>query len=132
MIGVRDSVLTIAGVVAPAAGLVAADDRDPVAHWKLAGDAKDSAANRLDAANRGVKFAAKGSDGKSPAAAFDGLSAHLEVKAPPALRVGTGDFTVALWVHTPESLDDELGDLVTMYDAKKRVGFNLSLRKTPA
>ena len=31
------------------AGVVAADDRGPVAHWKLAGDAKDSSANRLDA-----------------------------------------------------------------------------------
>ena len=107
---------------------VAADDRGPVAHWKLAGDAKDSSANRLDTTNRGVKFTAKGPDGKSPAAVFDGVGSRLEVKPAPALRFGAGDFTIALWVHTPESLDDDLGDLVTMYDAKKRVGFNLSLR----
>jgi hypothetical protein len=115
-------------LVALGACLVAADDRDPVAHWNLAGDAKDSSANRLDAVSRSVKFTAKGPDGKSPAAVFDGQSAHLEVKASPALRLGTGDFTIALWVHSPESLDDDLGELVTMYDAKKRVGFNLSLR----
>lgn len=128
MAGVRGGVFAGVGVLALAACLGAADDRGPVAHWKLAGDAKDSSANRLDATNRGAKFTAKGPDGKSPAAAFDGLTAHLEVKAAPALRLGTGDFTLALWVHTPESLDDDIGDLVTMYDAKKRVGFNLSVR----
>src|SRR5262245_9052188 len=104
MIGARGAVLTIAGTIAIAACLVAADERDPVAHWKLAGDAKDSSANHLDATNRGAKFTAKGPDGKSPAAAFDGIGSHLEVKAAPALRLGTGDFTIALWVHTPESL----------------------------
>jgi opacity protein-like surface antigen len=128
MIGGKGSVLSVAVTVALAACLVAADDRDPVAHWKLAGDAKDSSVNRHDAANRGVKFTAKGPDGKSPAAVFDGTGSRLEVKPSPALRFGTGDFTIALWVHTPESLDDDLGDLVTLYDAKKRVGFNLSLR----
>ncbi len=30
-------------------------------------------------------------------------------------------------MHTDEILDDDLGDLVTLYDGKKRVGFNLSL-----
>src|SRR5262245_54266083 len=111
-----------------AAGVMAADDRGPVAHWKLAGDAKDASGNRLDATSRGVTFTAKGPDGKSPAAAFDGVGSRLEVKPAPALRLGTGDFTLALWVHTPESLADDLGDLVTLYDAKKRTGFNLSLR----
>lgn len=115
-------------LVSLAVGVAAADDRGPVAHWKLAGDAKDASANRLDAANRGVTFTAKGPDGKSPAAAFDGAGSRLEVKPTPALRLGTGDFTVALWVHTPESLADDPGDLVTLYDARKRTGFNLSLR----
>jgi hypothetical protein len=122
------SLVALIPLAALAAGVVAADDRGPVAHWKLAGDAKDASANRLDATNRGVKFTAKGPDGKSPAAAFDGLAAHLRVEATPALRLGTGDFTLALWVHTPDTLDDDIGDLVTMYDAKKRVGFNLSVR----
>src|SRR5215218_3753908 len=46
------------------ARLGAADD-GPVAHWKLAGDAKD-------AVNLGVTFGRKGPDGKTPAAVFDG------------------------------------------------------------
>ena len=128
MAGVRGGVFAGVGVLVLAACLAAADARDPVGHWKLAGDATDSSTNRLDATNRGVKFTAKGPAGKSPAAAFDGLSAHLEVKLSPALRLGTGDFTVALWVHTEDTFDDDIGDLVTMYDAKKRVGFNLSVR----
>lgn len=128
MIGVRLGVLTIAGIVAITASLVAADESGLVVHWKLAGDAKDSTANRLDATSIGVKYTAKGPDGRSSAAVFDGIGSRLEVKPSPALRLGTGDFTLALWVHTPESLDDDLGDLVTMYDMKKRVGFNLALR----
>lgn len=127
MIVSKWSVLSIVGAIVIAV-CCAADDRAPVAHWKLAGDAKDSGANRFDAVNHGVKFTAKGPDGKSLVTAFDGISSRLEVKAVPALRLGTGDFTVSLWVHSPESLDDDLGDLVTMYDAKKRVGLNLSLR----
>src|SRR5262245_61744845 len=115
-------------LAALAVGVVSADDRGPVAHWKLACDAKDASANRLDATNRGVRFTANGPDGKSPAAVFDGVGSWLEVKPASTLRLGTGDFTIALWVHTPESLDDDLGDLVNLYDAKKRVGFNLSLR----
>jgi hypothetical protein len=132
MTGTRPSPLVALVALIPlaalAVGIVAADDRGPVAHWTLAGDAKDSSANRLDTTNRGVKFTVKGPGGKSPAALFDGVASRLEVKPAPALRLGTGDFTLALWVYTPEALDDDLGDLVTMYDAKKRVGFNLALR----
>jgi opacity protein-like surface antigen len=118
----------VAAWVALASSFAAAAEPDPVAHWKLAGDAKDSSPNRLHADNRGVKFTAKGPDGKSAAAVFDGSGSQLKVKPSPALRFGTGDFTITLRVHTAETLDDDLGDLVTLYDAKKRTGFNLSLR----
>jgi hypothetical protein len=107
---------------------VRAEDRDLVGHWKLAGDAKDSSGSRLDAINHGVTFHTKGPDGKTLAGSFDGTSSWLEVKTAPQLRLGTGDFTLALWIHVPEALEDDLGDLVTLYDAKKRVGFNLALR----
>lgn len=102
------------------------EDRDLAAQWKLAGDVEDASGNRLHAANQGVKFLAKGPDDKTRAATFDGVGSHLRVK--PGFRLGTGDFTLALWLRTDETLDDDLGDLVTLYDAKKRVGFNLSLR----
>jgi len=56
---------------------------------------------------------------RPPAARFEGGS-FLKVKTSPALRLGTGDFSIALWVHTSEKLDDDLGDIVTLYDAKNR------------
>lgn len=124
MIAIRAGIVAFAFASSP----LAAADGELVAHWTLAGDAGDVSPKRLPTTNRGVAFTAKGPDGRTVAATFDGKAAHLEVKTHPALRLGTGDFTVALWVHTAESLDDDLGDLVTLYDATKRVGFNLSLR----
>jgi hypothetical protein len=100
-----------------------ADDRDLAGWWRLAGDADDSSANRLATTNHGVKFLAKGPDGKSPAATFDGRDSYLRVK--PAFRLGTGDFTISLWLRADDSPG---GDLVSWYDAKKRAGFHLSLR----
>lgn len=101
---------------------------EPIVHWKLTGDAKDSSGNKHDANVHGVAFTAKGPSDKPLVAEFNGRTAHLELKSVPALQFGTGDFTIALWAHTSDSLDDDIGDLVTMYDEKKRVGFNLSVR----
>ncbi len=105
-----------------------ADEPQLVARWKLAGNADDSSGSGLHATNRGVDFLARGPDGKAPAARFDGAKSHVSVPSSPALRLGTDDFTLALWIHTAETLDDDLGDLVTLYDAEKRVGINLTLR----
>ena len=98
----------------------AADDREPVARWALSQDAQDAGPNKLHATNRGVVF-------KNKVAVFDGLDSHLEVKPAPALRLGTGDFTLRLKLHAPEATDGS-GDLVSLYDPVKRVGFNLALR----
>lgn len=124
---VRCSLVMTIGLAFLAVHGVWADDRAPVGWWRLAGDAKDSSANRLDATNHGVTFATKGPAGKA-SASFKGKGSRLEIKSSPALQLGVSDFTIALWVHTPETLDDDLGDLVTLYDARNRVGFNLSLR----
>jgi hypothetical protein len=67
----------------------------------------------------------------APAARFDGRQAHLEVADAESLRLRTGDFTLALWVHTAESLDDVLGDLLGKYDPAKRAGFQLSITHRP-
>src|SRR5687767_3498364 len=81
----------LAGVAAPA------DDRALIGHWPLTTDGADASGNRLHTVNRRVGLSAKGPDGKAPAAIFDGHDSHLEVKTAPGLRLGTGDFTVALW-----------------------------------
>ena len=48
--------------------------------------------------------------------------------ANPALDLGKGDFTLAVWVHTEESLDDVLGDLVSKYDPAARRGLNWCIK----
>ena len=48
--------------------------------------------------------------------------------ASPALDLGKGDFTLAVWVHTEESLDDVLGDLVSKYDPAARRGLNWCIK----
>src|SRR5687767_269156 len=92
-----------------------------IAHWKLAGDARDHSAGKHDAKNHGVDLKAGDS------ARLDGRGAHLEVADSDSLHLGAGDFTLALWVHTEDSLDDVIGDLVSKYDPARRVGFNLSV-----
>jgi hypothetical protein len=105
-----------------------AQDQPLTGYWKLSGNAKDAASTRLDLTNQGVTFAKMGPDGKTPVAVFDGRSSYLDLKSTTSLQLGIKDFTLSCWVHTEAALDDDLGDLITMYDSKKRVGFNLSLR----
>ena len=93
----------------------------PLAHWPLTADAGDISGNGLDAAVHGVVFDAK------EGALFDGRGAFLEVPHHDLLDLGTGDFTVALWVHTEALLDDTLGDLVTKYDPDTRKGLNFGI-----
>lgn len=113
---------------AAAAGPTPAAEPRLVGHWKLAGDATDSSGNGLHAKSHGVEFRSKGPDGQAPAATFDGKAGRVTVGPARGLDLGTGDFTLALWVRCDERLDDRPGDLMTLYDPKKRVGFNLSLR----
>jgi hypothetical protein len=98
---------------------ISADD-GLVAHWKLTKDGKDSSAGGHHAVNHGVKF----EDGS---AVFDGVDAWLEVPKSKSLKSGTGPFSIAVWVHTAEKLDDVLGDVITCYDPVARTGFTLSL-----
>lgn len=112
------------GVLHP--GTAAAEDA-PIAHWKLTANTEDSSPAKRSTSNHDVVFTAKGPDGSSPAAVFNGQSSRLEVTEP-KLGLGSGDFTISVWVHTDESMDDDLGDLLSCYDPEKRVGFILGLR----
>jgi len=58
---------------------------------------------------------------------FNGLDAWLEVPASNSFKPGTGPFSIAVWVHTAEQLDDVLGDVITSYDPVTRTGYTLSL-----
>ena len=91
-----------------------------IARWPLTSDAKDTASEGHHATNHGVQFGPAG-------AVFDGIDDWLEVPVSGSLELGAGDFSIAVWVHTDEQLDDVLGDVVTWYDPAVRTGFNLSL-----
>ena len=97
-----------------------------VGHWKLDGDARNAVAGGPSGELRGVTF----QDGAFPAKAakFDGRGSHIEIPAGASLQLGTGDFTISLWVHTDAAVDDDLGDLLSQFDPQTRTGFHLSLR----
>lgn len=92
----------------------------PIAHWKLESDAEDGASERHHAINHGVRF-------ENGAAVFNGRDAWLEVPIKKSLQLGKREFSISVWVHTDEDLDDVLGDVLTWYDPNKRTGFTLSL-----
>lgn len=96
----------------------------PIAHWPLRQDAKDVGPNGLHAKPHGggLLFSATGG------VKLDGRDDWLEVPAHVAFKLGTKDFTVSLWLHTDERLDDVPGDLLSQFDADKRCGWNLSLK----
>jgi len=100
-----------------------------IAHWKLAGDAKDDSGNENHGQNHDVDLNAPGPDGKAGGAAgFDGLSDYIEVPHSNALQLGTGDFSISVWVHTEKDLDDVIGDIVSKFDPAGRTGFNFSIQ----
>ncbi|MGE5193148.1 MAG: LamG-like jellyroll fold domain-containing protein [Deltaproteobacteria bacterium] len=98
----------------------------PLARWKLASDARDSAGKELHGRNHGATF----QEGKFPArsAKFDGRGQHIEIPVAEPLKLGRDSFTISLWADTAADLDDDLGDLVSQFDPRTRTGFHLSLR----
>ena len=120
--------IAVAVTVLSALGLPASsngeDTRGLIGHWPLAGDARDVSGQRRDAVATGVKWDAVGPSGRPASAArFDGRSAFLELPAASAPKLGTGDFSLSLWMNTPTTRDDVPGDLVSQYDAARRRGF---------
>jgi len=92
-----------------------------IGHWPLQKDCRDTSGSGRDGQPQHVTFG-------DSAAQFNGRDSRVEIPDQPGLKLGTTDFTVALWVHTPAELDDDLGDLVCKFDPDRRRGFTLSLR----
>ena len=103
------------------AAAVAASPGGLVAHYRLAGDARDSSGHRNHGVVHGVTF----DTGQN--ATFDGIDDYIEVPDSKSLDLGTGDFSVAAWVHTAAELDDTLGDILSKYDPAIRTGTTLSI-----
>jgi hypothetical protein len=108
---------------------VRAEDGGLLGHWKFAGDAGDASGRGNHARAYAVDLNASGPDGTARSAArFDGRSSYLEVPPNSTLRLGTADFSLAVWVHTEDDLDDVVGDLVSQYDPISRRGLNWCIK----
>jgi hypothetical protein len=110
-------------------GNAVAGDADLIAHWQLASDTRDHSGNGNDGRNHAVDLQAagpKGGDGS--AARFDGRGSYIEVADRSALQLGTGDFSIAAWLHTEKNLDDVIGDIVSKYDPVSRTGFQFGVQ----
>jgi hypothetical protein len=67
-----------------------------------------------------------------------GLVAHWpsvpkprEIPPSEAPRLGTGDFTLAMWLQSDENSDRLSGDLISQYNPVKHCGFHLTLKSNP-
>ena len=103
-----------------------------VGHWPFAGDCRDHSRIQHDSSSYHVVTAAAGPGGApNTAAVFDGARSHIRVGDHPSLNFGTGDFSIAVWVHTEKAMDDVIGDIVSKFDGPKRRGFNFNIVSHP-
>jgi len=99
---------------------------DPIIHLPLT-EHPNCVTTKLDVVNHGVEFGAPGPGGQfGTAAQFRGKRNFLEVADCELLKLGKGDFSVAVWVHTDRTCD-VVGDLVSKFDDKERRGFSLGV-----
>lgn len=96
----------------------AADEAGLVGYWKLRGDCKDYSGRGHHGKNVGVDL---------ETSEFSGLGSYIEVADTPALRLGTGTFSLSAWVFTRPETDRAPGDVLSKYDPSRRRGVNLTL-----
>ncbi len=91
-------------------------------HWRLVGgDCSDASGNGNHGVNHGVDL------GGEEGAVFDGIDDYIEVPAASSLMPKTESFSISVWVHTKDKLDDVLGDIIDKFDPHTRTGVTLSL-----
>ena len=120
--------LSLARGWAPAQG--AKPDPALVGFWPLRDDAKDASGHGLDGQIRGVGFTFDSLGGGPRSAQFPGRGAWIEVPDSKELDLGTGDFSIAVWVRTPARLADTIGDILSKFDPRTRCGINLSIMQS--
>src|SRR6185369_736986 len=84
-----------------------------IGYWKLQGDCRDYSGLGNHGVNHGVNLASGD---------FNGINAYIEVPGGPALKFGTGDFSLSAWIYTAQDLDDVVGDVLDLYDPSLRRG----------
>lgn len=90
-----------------------------IAQWRLRTDAQDSSGNGHHGRAQAVRLSPEG-------AGFDGRTSLIEVADPP--RLGSDDFSLAMWLHTDAELSDAVGDLISQFDPQTRTGFTLTVK----
>lgn len=108
-----------------AATTVSADEpaASLAARWPLTTDARAVVGTEHAISRGGVQF--KTVSGR-PAAVLNGRDAFFEVTKP--LQFGTGDFSVALWLHPDRPLAAVPGNLLNCWDPLTRRGWNLYMQ----
>ena len=121
----------VLGLIFAGAGPAASASDGLIGHWPLAGDVRDHSGQNRHGVNHGVDLGAAGPDGKvGTAAGFDGRTAWIEVPGG-GLPLATGDFTIAVRVHTAKDLDDVPGDILSQFDPAARRGLNFGILSLP-
>ena len=121
----KDFLTSLCGMCVMFFGFVLVAD-EPVSRWKLDGDLRNSVRSGPDGENAGLVF--ETGTIRRRFAKFDGQGAHATLPVHDSLKLGTGNFTVTLWVNPDESSSDDAGDIISAFDSKTRTGFHLSLR----
>lgn len=93
-------------------------------HWPLETDYRNRSSQELCARAREITH--EEIEGRR-ATVFHGAKSSLEIADHPALRPGSEDFSISLWLHTKDGLHggDVVGDLISKFDGETRKGFNL-------
>ncbi len=99
-------------------------ERGLIGHWRLQNDCRDSSGRGNHGTSHGAVIAGDG------AAAFDGKGKYIEVSDSPSLHLGTGEFSVAVWVRCDSGGACVVGDIVSKYDAALRRGINLGIHSS--
>lgn len=106
-------------------------DADLVGHWPLAVDTQDHSPLRHPTKAIDVELGHAGPHGQPQTAArFNGFSSLLEVPDHAALRFGSGEFTIAAWVHSDPREADVVGTLLSKFDPARRTGVQLDVLST--
>ncbi len=97
--------------------------------FKLGGNLTEE---QLQSFARDVDFRGDGPRGsRSPAAQFNGRTSQVEIPVETAPALGTGEFSIAVWVNVDDARDDLPGEIISQYDPDTRKGFRLGIDSRP-
>lgn len=68
---------------------------------------------------------------RQPIAHWPVVESLIEVPGDAAPQLGTGEFTLAMWIQSDEVADRLPGDIISQYDPVRRRGFHLTLKCNP-